>query len=139
MQHLLELLLELFELLLDPLFLLLERLDAHLEAVDLLLEVLVGLVVPRLDEELADLAVHLRLALDVLQRLQGRLGLLELCLCLLFLLCDLLCRLLEVLELLYLLLGLGREVTLHTLPLGFATENPNVLPERRPSRGATRI
>jgi hypothetical protein len=58
--------LEAFELLADALFLFIEGFDAHFEAFLGIRKVLFGVVVVGLDEQLADLAVHRGVAVDVI-------------------------------------------------------------------------
>jgi hypothetical protein len=134
-EHLLEFLLELLELLLDAVLLLLERLDAHFEAVDRLLEVLLGLVVRGLDEQLADLAVHGRLLADHVQLFEGRLGLVQLGLRLVALDGDLLSLLLKFLQLFDLLLCFRRKVSCgHTRKESARREKVPVLVRRQRCR-----
>jgi hypothetical protein len=121
-EQFLELALEVLELLLDALLLLLEGLEADLEGVDLLFEVVLGRVVVGLDEQLADVTVHRRLLVDVVELVEGALGLLEVRLGLLFLHGDFLCGLLKTLKLFDFLLCFRRQVSLHISTVALRTD-----------------
>jgi hypothetical protein len=82
---------------LDALFLFIEGFDAHFEAFLGVREVLLSVVVLALDEQLADLAVHRRVLVHVVQGVEGGFDLVQSALGLLFLRGDLLSGLLEVL------------------------------------------